>query len=113
MTKPNADHPPRTVLVHPARTDFVDRGVRHAGGRDNHCNLRLWAGDPAWLVLGFACLGLCLAWALVNDRVKLITYRILGAPRAALPSRAKVGRQSEAKVAAPPATTLVAARVSS
>jgi H+-transporting ATPase len=48
----------------------------------------------ALLVWGYA-----VAWALVNDRVKLITYRILGAPKAALTHKAAVEPQTEAKAA--------------
>jgi H+-transporting ATPase len=48
----------------------------------------------ALLVWGYA-----LAWALVNDRVKLITYRILGAPKATLPSQAKDQPQTDAQAA--------------
>ena len=51
----------------------------------------------ALLVWGYA-----LAWALVNDRVKLITYRILGAPKAALTRKAAVEPQTEAKAASEP-----------
>ena len=51
----------------------------------------------ALLVWGYA-----LAWALVNDRVKLITYRILGAPKAALTRKAAVEPKIEAKAVSEP-----------
>jgi H+-transporting ATPase len=51
----------------------------------------------ALLVWGYA-----LAWALVNDRVKLITYRILGAPKATLALQAAVEPQSESNAASQP-----------
>jgi H+-transporting ATPase len=51
----------------------------------------------ALLVWGYA-----LVWALVNDRVKLITYRILGAPKVALPSRSKHRTRAAAKTASQP-----------
>jgi H+-transporting ATPase len=43
-----------------------------------------------------------LAWFLVNDRVKLLAYRILDSPKAAAAQRAK-GSAVRAKAAAQPA----------
>jgi H+-transporting ATPase len=58
----------------------------------------------ALLVWGYA-----LAWALVNDRVKLIAYRIIGAPKGALPRQAKVESRTETKAEAPLAPIPLAA----
>ena len=65
----------RPVLVHTPRADSMDGGARHASGGDSDCGL--WAVyDAPRLGLGSVRLGLCLAWVLVNDRVKLLAYRI-------------------------------------
>jgi H+-transporting ATPase len=51
----------------------------------------------ALLVWGYA-----LAWALVNDRVKLIAYRILGAPKVVSQTEAKAVSQPDARAKTPP-----------
>ena len=65
----------RPLLVHTPRADTVDRRIWHAGRGDS--DRGLWVvHDPTWLGLGRVRLGLCAAWFLVNDRVKLLAYRV-------------------------------------
>ena len=60
--------------IRPARI-LMDGGVRHAGRGDADRGLRV-VHDAARLGLGAFVWGYALAWFLVNDRVKLLAYRI-------------------------------------
>ena len=66
----------RAVLVDHAGPDPVDRGVRHPGGRNPHCVYGLLMPAIGWELALFVW-GYALVWFLVNDRVKLLGYRIL------------------------------------
>ena len=66
----------RPVLVHPSRADSVGRRARHADRGDSDCGLWAWLMTPlGWGWAAFVW-GYALAWFLVNDRVKLLAYRI-------------------------------------
>ena len=74
----------RPVLVDTPCADFVDGRARHANTGDADCGL--WAVHDAagwgWAVFVW---GYALAWFLVNDRVKLLAYRILDPHRKLAP----------------------------
>jgi len=65
----------RSVLVHPARADFMD-----GGARDTNLATLIAVTDPdaaSRLEVGRIRLAYALIWALVSDQVKLLAYRIL------------------------------------
>ena len=66
----------RPVLVHPSRADFMDGRARHANRGD--VDRGLWVvHDAAWAGVGpGSCGAMRWLWFLVNDRVKLLAYRI-------------------------------------
>jgi len=65
----------RPVLVHTSARDSMAGVLGHANGGDSDCGL--WTVyDTPWLGLGSVRWGYALAWFLVNDRVKLLAYRI-------------------------------------
>jgi magnesium-transporting ATPase (P-type) len=64
---------------HQASADSMGCGARHATAGDPDCGV-LRVHDSARLGLGGVCVGL--AWFLINDRVKLLAYRILDPAKA-------------------------------
>ena len=68
--------------IRPAKS-LLDRGARNADLRDSDCSLWIVHDAPGVGMGGFR-LGLRLAWALLNDRVKLLAYRIFDPTQAPL-----------------------------
>ena len=82
----------RPVLVHSPRADSMGSRARHANRGDADCGL--WAVLMEPLGWGWALFvwGYALAWFLVNDRVKLLAYRIFDPTKAPLLARkAQIG----------------------
>ena len=98
---------PRPVLVDPAGAGAAGGGARHAGGGDADRGLR-GLHDAARLGLGRFRLGLCAGWFLVNDRLKLVAYRIFDPVKTEVKTEAKTdaktipdaGKKAEPKLGA-------------
>ena len=81
----------RPILVHPPREDSANCSSGHADDRD--AARSLWGiHGAARLEMGGICMGIRPVWALINDRVKLLAYRIfdpiegVDAPQTAAPA---------------------------
>ena len=62
-------------MVHTPGKYFIGSRSWHTNRGNFDCGLWILY-DAAWLELGRVCLGLCACLAFLNDRVKLLAYRI-------------------------------------
>ena len=81
---PDADA--RAILVDTPGENSVDRSPEYASYRDSDRRLRFFMHPLGWGWAGFVW-AYAIAWALLNDRVKLLAYRILIRPKPLLPGK--------------------------